>query len=164
MAAQEDKVRNIYEEIEEMKDKIYRADLEQEPITEPAEFASKAMRSEVKLPYWRMPLRPIMEWGKRFAKGEKYDVMKGSTHNWKLGLNDIAFTRQIFDHALEHLFKAKEMAHKGAGFADHEGEHMMDHLGAAMWNVAALIEFLDKNPDLVCKALSQVPTQIDKQE
>ena len=125
-------------------------------------FSSNAMRSEKKLPFWRFPLRAMIEWAKRFRKGEKYDTAGNITHNWKLAINsdDVEFVRQFFDHALEHMFKAKEMASQGVVAVDYEGEGMFDHLGAAMWNIASLIEYLDKNPELVCRALDQTPKAI----
>lgn len=129
-------------------------------------FTSNAMRSEKKLPYWRFPKRAMVEWAKRFKKGEKYDIAKGTTHNWKLAIHstDVEFVRQFFDHAIEHMFNAKDLAHTGAETPDWEGESMVDHLGAALWNIASLIEYLDKNPELVCKALSQIPTVINNEE
>ena len=126
-------------------------------ISQGTTFTSNALRSEKKLPFWRFPKRAMIEWAKRFHKGEKYDVARNMTHNWKLAINsdDVEFVRQFFDHAFEHLLNAKDLAEHGVEHADWEGENMFDHLGAAMWNVASLIEYLDKNPKLVCKALSQ---------
>jgi hypothetical protein len=127
-----------------------------------AVFDSGSMRSEKKLPFWRLPKRALVEWAKRFQKGVKYDEKKGMTHNWKLaiGTDDIEFVRQFFDHAFEHMLNAKDLAQKSVNHPDSEGETVMDHLGAAMWNIAALIEYVDKDPELVCLALSQEPVNI----
>lgn len=134
-------------------------DDEPEETDQGATFASNAMRSEHKLPYWRFPTRAMQEWAKRFAKGMKYDAAKGITHNWKLGINsgDLEYIREFFNHATEHLLSAKDRAQFGPDIPDHEGETMFDHLGAAMWNIASLIEYLDKDPSSTCKALDQTP-------
>ena len=126
-------------------------------------FESNAMRSEQKLPFWRLPMRPLVEWAKRFAKGEKYDERRGITHNWKLAIptKDVVYVRQFYDHAFEHMLRAKDRAEHGLYKGDEEGETIMDHLGAAMWNIASLIEYLDKNPELVCKALDQTCKPIE---
>lgn len=120
-------------------------------------FIGGSMRSEQKLPFWKLGRRAMIEWAKRFAKGEKYDVQKGMTHNWKvsLGTGDLEFIRQFYNHAVEHMLNAKELAELGPDTPDHEGENMFDHLGAAMWNIAALIEYLVADPENTCKALSQ---------
>lgn len=132
------------------------------PANNPAEFASGALRSEKKLPYWKLPTRAKQEWARRFAKGEKYDIQKGVTHNWKcaIGTGDLEFIRQMFNHCSEHLDRFKDLTEYGPDHRDVEGETMFDHLGAVMWNAAALIEFLDKDPDNVCKALSQKPEKL----
>jgi Domain of unknown function (DUF5664) len=148
-----DRVLNAYDDI----------DLDS-PCEVGAVFDSGSMRSEKKLPFWRLPKRSLVEWAKRFQKGIKYDEKKGITHNWKLaiGTDDMEFVRQFFDHAFEHMLNAKDLAHNGIDWQDSEGETITDHLGAAMWNIAALIEYLDKDPQLVCEALSQEPTSIKK--
>ena len=124
-------------------------------------FPGGSMRSEQKLPFWKLGRRAMIEWAKRFAKGEKYDLEKGMSHNWKVSLNsgDLEFIRQFYNHAEEHILNAKELAeHKDPeNHRDSEGENMFDHLGAAMWNIAALIEYLAADPENTCKALSQKP-------
>ncbi len=120
-----------------------------------ASFSSGAMRSEMKLPYWRMYFGAIQEYAKRLQKGIKYDTAKGATFNYKIGCNDPEFIRQSWDHGFEHLMKVKEYAANGPGWTDDEDEGILDHLGAVITNAAFLIEFYERNPEKTCKALSQ---------
>lgn len=136
---------------------------DKQPASGAAEFSSGALRSEVKLPFWRLSRRALIEEAKRCAKGEKYDERSNCTHNWKLAQNsnDVAYVREFYNHAVEHLLNARDRAQHGPTVPDAEGENMFDHLGAAKWNIAALIDYLEANPELVCRALSQVPTIIN---
>lgn len=127
-----------------------------------ATFASGAKRSEQKLPFWKLSWRAKIEWAKRFAKGEKYDIQCGYSHNWKraIGTGDVKFIQEFYNHCEEHLAKAKETLTHGVDYVDDEGEGVFDHLGAVIWNAAALIEYCEKDPENTRRALSQLPEEL----
>ena len=135
-------------------------------MSKSAEFVSGALRSEKKLPYWRVPLSVLRGYAKRAQKGEKYDKEKGVTHNWKLGIesSDLDFYRQMFDHGFEHLLNAKELASFDSCAVDAEGEGILDHLEAALWNIGGLIEAFTQDPEGLRKALSQKCEPIEQRE
>ena len=65
----------------------------------------------------------------RYALG----VEKHGTHNWLKGGADPHYLTQVFDHVIDHLLRYRDGVNKED-----------DHLGAAMWGLAALCEFEER--------------------
>lgn len=89
-------------------------------------FQSGASRSEYKPAYHHIPASALRRLAQRYALG----IEKHGEHNWLRGGSDSAYLAQVFNHIVDHLLLYRD----GIDAND-------DHLGAAMWGIAALCEF-----------------------
>ena len=89
-------------------------------------FKSGASRSEYKPAYHHIPASALRRLAQRYALG----IEKHGEHNWLRGGTDRHYLSQVFNHIIDHLLLYRD----GVNNDD-------DHLGAAMWGIAALCEY-----------------------
>jgi hypothetical protein len=98
------------------------------------EYSSGAQRSESKPPYWQIPYAPIALLAERFGLG----ASKYSANNWKKGIGDDAYLRQMYNHLFEHILKLPQ------GGDDEDDTRAT--IGAILWNAVALAYYYDEDP------------------
>jgi hypothetical protein len=89
------------------------------------QFVGGAKRSELKLFYHLVPTEFLRRVAKRYTDG----AVKYTPNNWRAGLPTKQFVEQLYNHAMEHFI----------GFLD-DGCETDDHLAAAAWGIAGLME------------------------
>jgi hypothetical protein len=96
-------------------------------------FEAGARRSEIKPRYDLIPSLALERLARRYALG----ASKYGEHNWQKGLP----LSDTYNHAIEHLLKAKEIMLSGELFP---GETPDDDLAAAMWGLCTLMWYQER--------------------
>ena len=95
------------------------------------EFNSGAVRAKLDtVRYDLISPRALFRLAVTYAEG----AAKYGAHNWEKGME----ASNLINHALQHIFSWLD--------GDDSGE---DHLAHAFWNLAALMHFEEKRPDLI---------------
>lgn len=103
--------------------------------------SSKALSSGHVLPMWQVPLSLLESVARRMKKGND----KGyPIHNWRSGLDDLAFLRDRASHAAYHLMYLLN--------GDHSVDDAQGNVDALTWFCAMINEAIRLHPEVVEKA------------
>ena len=112
-------------------------------------FESGAKRSEIKPPFYLIPLPALRLLAERLQMG----ATKYAVHNWMKARGDVEFIRQFHSHLVEHLWKLD---------GSDDEESVLDNVAAVFWNAMALAYYCVVDFETFQKAFPRAPSPPDK--